>query len=85
MTAVMVKKGRDAMTSAERMREKRARDRETVWGTKSDESALSDSGLLEQIGVAFRKEKAMRKTRNRGAITNGLVQELLKRLGVTNP
>ena len=67
------------MTPAERQREKRARDREIVWG-RGDEKALTDSGLLEQIMIAFRKERAMRRTKNHGAITRGLVKELLTRL-----
>lgn len=70
------------MTSAERQREKRERDRETVWGTKGGQSELSDGGLLERIAVSFRKERATRKTRNRGVIRVGLVQELLRRLEV---
>lgn len=68
------------MTPAERQREKRARDREAVWGAGEDLGGLSDSGLLEQIAVAYRKERAMRRSKSHGAITKGLVKELLKRL-----
>ncbi|MHB1660390.1 MAG: hypothetical protein ACYCRF_13970 [Acidithiobacillus sp.] len=38
-----------ATTSAERMRWKRARDRGMVWG-EGDESQLSDTALIEQLG-----------------------------------
>ncbi|WP_297390891.1 hypothetical protein [Acidiferrobacter sp.] len=68
------------MTPAERQREKRARDRGIVWGPDGDEKSLSDSGLIEQIAIAFRKERAMRRSKSRGAITRGLVKELLLRL-----
>ena len=68
------------MTAAERMREKRARDLGVVWGSGEDLKGLSDSGLLEQIAVAYRKERAMRRSKSHGAITKGLVKELLKRL-----
>ena len=68
------------MTPAERQREKRVRDRGVVWGSGEDLKSLSDSGLLEQIAVSFRKERAMRRTKNHGAITRGLVKELLSRL-----
>lgn len=68
------------MTAAERMREKRARDRGVVWGSGEDLKDLSDSGLLEQLAIAFRKERAMRRTQNHGAITRWLVKELLQRL-----
>ena len=36
--------------------EKRARDREIVWG-RGDEKALSDSGLIEQLRHAFAKDR----------------------------
>lgn len=68
------------MTAAERQREKRARDRGFVWGSGEDLEDLSDSGLLEQVAIAFRKERAMRRTQNHGAITRWLVKELLQRL-----
>ena len=42
--------------------------------------AFTDSGLLEQVAIAFRKERAMRRTQNHGAITRWLVKELLRRL-----
>ena len=68
------------MTAAERQREKRARDRGMVWGSGEDLKSLSDSGLLEQLAIAFRKERAMRRSKSHGAITRGLVKELLARL-----
>ena len=73
------------MTPAERQREKRARDKETVWSTKGSEADLSDGGLLEQLAIAFRKERNQRASRSRGAITRGLVDELLRRLGEKQP
>ena len=45
------------MTAAERMREKRARDRAKVWSPDEDLESLSDSGLLEQVAEAFRKDR----------------------------
>ncbi len=68
------------MTPAMRMREKRARDRGLVWSSEEDLKDLSDSGLLEQVAIAFRKERAMRRTQNHGAIARWLVKELLQRL-----
>lgn len=68
------------MTAAERMREKRARDRAKVWSPDEDLKGLSDSGLLEQLAVAFRKERAQRGGRSRGAITRALMKEIERRL-----
>ncbi len=42
---------------AERRREKRARDRAKVWSPDEDLRGLSDTGLLEQLAIAFRKER----------------------------
>ena len=72
------------MSAAERMREKRTRDRERVWGDNEDLESLSDSGLLEQLAEAFRKDRAARlagkpKT-ERGAITRGLLKEIWRRV-----
>lgn len=68
------------MTAAERMREKRARDRAKVWSPDGDASALSDTGLLEQLAIAFRKERDQRGGRSRGAITRSLMKEIDRRL-----
>ena len=72
------------MTAAERMREKRARDRAKVWSPDEDLESLSDSGLLEQVAEAFRKdrekrEKGVPKT-DRGAVTRGLLKEIGRRI-----
>ncbi len=71
-------------TPAERQREKRARDREIVWG-RGDEKALSDSGLIEQLRIAFAKDRqAIRAGRQTtGAITKGLLREIERRVTVT--
>lgn len=62
------------MTPAERMCEKRARDRSVVWGSDTiDPSILSDSGLLEQFTAAFSR-------RSQDAIPI-LLKEIDKRLG----
>ena len=72
------------MTAAERMREKRARDRATVWGPDGDEKELSDSGLIEQLRIAFAKDRqalrAGRRNRSTGAITRALLKEIGRRL-----
>ena len=72
------------MTAAERMREKRARDREIVWGPGSDEKTLSDSGLIEQLRHAFARDRqairAGRRNRATGAITRALLKEGGRRL-----
>ena len=68
------------MTAAERQREKRARDKAIVDGSDSDETALSDSGLLEQLAINFRKDRKRRVSKNRGVITRDLAKELLRRL-----
>lgn len=72
-------------TPAERQREKRARDRATVWSGSGDESALSDSGLIEQLRIAFTKDRqAIRAGRQTtGAITKGLLREIERRVTVT--
>lgn len=72
------------MTAAQRMREKRMRDRENVWGDNEDLEALSDSGLIEQLAEAFRRDRKKRaagkpKT-ERGAITRGILKEIGRRL-----
>ncbi len=72
------------MTSAERMRGKRARDRGLVWGEAGSEKQLSDSGLIEQLRIAFAKDrkaiKAGRRKEHTGAITRGLLKEIGRRL-----
>ena len=72
------------MTPAERQREKRARDRATVWGPGGDEKALSDSGLIEQLRHAFAKDRqairAGRRNRATGAITRALLKEIGRRV-----
>ena len=72
------------MTATERAREKRARDRETVWGPDGDEKALSDSGLIEQLRIAFAKDRqairAGRRDRATGAITRSLLKEIGRRV-----
>ena len=72
------------MTPAERMREKRARDRGIVWGPDGNEKALSDSGLIEQLRIAFAKDRrtirAGRRNRSTGAITRALLKEIGKRI-----
>ena len=71
------------MTAAERMREKRARDREIVWGC-GDEKALSDAGLVEQLRHAFAKDRqairAGKRNRSMGAITRALLKEIGRRV-----
>ena len=73
------------MTPAERMREKRARDREMVWGPDGDEKELSDSALIEQLRHAFAKDRqairAGKRNRSTGAITRALLKEVGRRLG----
>ncbi|MDA8207005.1 MAG: hypothetical protein M0Z36_13135 [Thermaerobacter sp.] len=68
------------MSPADRQREKRARDRAKVWSPDGDASALSDTGLLEQLAIAFRKERDQRGGRSRGAITRSLMKEVDRRL-----
>ena len=72
-------------TPAERQREKRARDRATVWSGNGDESELSDSGLIEQLRIAFTKDRqAIRAgSHTTGAITKGLLHEIERRVTVT--
>ena len=72
------------MTAAERAREKRARDREIVWGPDGDEKELSDSGLIEQLRHAFAKDRqairAGKRNRATGAITRSLLEEIGRRV-----
>ncbi len=72
------------MTAAERMREKRARDRATVWGADGDKKELSDSGLMEQLRSAFAKDRqairAGKRNRSTGAITRALLKEVGRRV-----
>ncbi len=63
-------------TSAERMREKRARDRGMVWGEEELTGALSDTALMEQLAYAYRKARAGQGT----AIATALLKEAEKRL-----
>ncbi|MBU2741757.1 hypothetical protein [Acidithiobacillus albertensis] len=66
-------------SGAERQRRKRERDRALVWGADSDESQLSDTALLEQIGIAYRKA---RDYPGQNAILLGLLKELMQRAGL---
>ncbi|MHB1609637.1 MAG: hypothetical protein ACYCXX_13585 [Acidiferrobacter thiooxydans] len=72
------------MTAAERMREKRIRDRAKVWSPDEDLEGLSDSGLLEQLAEAFRKDREKRKKgvpkTDRGAVTRWLLREVGRRI-----
>ena len=68
------------MSPAERQREKRIRDRAKVWSPDEDLKGLSDTGLLEQLAIAFRKERDQCGGRSRGAITRGLMKEIDRRL-----
>jgi hypothetical protein len=63
-------------SNAERQRRKRERDHALVWGEDSDESQLSDTALLEQIGIAYRRA---RDYPGQNAILRGLLQELMQR------
>ena len=72
------------MTAAERMREKRIRDRAKVWSPDEDLEGLSDSGLLEQLAEAFRKDREKKKRgvskTDRGAVTRWLLKEVGRRI-----
>ena len=72
------------MTAAERMREKRARDRGLVWGEDENLKDLSNSGLMEQLAVAFRRDRDKKrrgvKKEDRGAVTRGLLKEVARRI-----
>ena len=68
-----------AMTVAERQRRKRERDYALTWAEGADEAQLSDTALLEQIGIAYRKGRG--KTAD-NAILRGLLRELEKRAGL---
>jgi hypothetical protein len=69
------------MTPAQRMREKRARDRNLV-AVSEDLEALSDSGLVERLAESIRADFTRKKqgTKRRGAITRWLWKEVEKRL-----
>ena len=70
------------MTPAERQRSKRAQDAARVWG--EDIPGLSDSGLIEQLAAAFRKDRAAIRAGKRGPahglFTKGLIKEVQKRI-----
>ncbi|WP_298135796.1 hypothetical protein [Acidiferrobacter sp.] len=72
------------MSAAERMREKRARDQGLVWGSGDDLGALSDSGLIEQLAIAFRRDREKKargvKKEDRGAVTRWLLKEVVRRI-----
>ena len=44
-------------SSAQRMKEKRERDYNTLLDSNAGEKKLSDTGLIEIIGVCYRKAK----------------------------
>ena len=67
-----------ATTSAERMRWKRARDHEVIWGT-GDESQLSDTALIEQLAIACQKAREGQGS----AIALGLLREIAARIGLS--
>lgn len=71
------------MAAAERMREKRARDRKLI-ATSDDLEALSDSGLIEQLAIAFRMDREKKaqgvKKEDRGAVTRWLMKEITRRI-----
>lgn len=69
------------MTPAERQREKRARDRATVWGPDGNERDLSDSGLIEQLRIAFAKDRQILRTGKRNRSTGAITRALLKEIG----
>ena len=72
------------MTPAERQRSKRAQDAARVWGDSEDIPGLSDSGLIEQLAVAFRKDRAAIRAGKRGPahgqFAKGLIKEVQKRI-----
>ena len=61
---------------AERQRDKRERDYALVWGGRGDETQLSDTALLEQIAIAYRKGRNLP---GENAILRGLIRELMQR------
>ncbi|WP_461282383.1 hypothetical protein [Acidiferrobacter sp.] len=71
------------MTAADRMREKRARDRNLI-ATSDDLKALSDSGLIEQLAIAFRSDRKKKaqggKKDDRGGVTRWLLKEIARRI-----
>ena len=67
------------MNPAERQRSKRAQDAARVWGDSEDIPGLSDSGLMEQLAVAFRKDRAtIREGKKRGPAHGLFVKDLIK-------
>ena len=72
------------LTPAERQRAKRIRDRDRVWGDTEDLESLSDSGLLQQLAEAFRKDRAAIRAGKRGPahglFAKGLIKEVQKRI-----
>ncbi len=70
------------MTSAERMREKRARDCEAIWAPDgAGERSLSDSALIEQLRIAFTKDRHAIRTGRRKESTGAITRALLKEIG----
>jgi hypothetical protein len=65
-----------AKSPAERQRQKREKDYALVWDVGADETQLSDTALLEQIAIAYRKG---RNVPGENAILQGLIRELMKR------
>lgn len=61
---------------AERQRHKREKDYALVWGGRGDETQLSDTALLEQIAIAYRKGRGLS---GENAILRGLIRELMQR------
>ena len=57
----------------------RIRDRAQVWSPDGDPAQLSDGGFLEQMAIAFRKERDQRGWRNHWVITRGLMKEIDRR------
>ncbi|MHB1527842.1 MAG: hypothetical protein ACYCXT_00160 [Acidiferrobacteraceae bacterium] len=80
MVRIQAQKARTS--SRQRMQEKRARDRGLVWD-EGNIKALSDTGLLEQVAYAFRRERELQKQGGKGygvTITRALIRELERRL-----
>jgi hypothetical protein len=70
------------MTPAERQRSKRAQD---AAKAHTDIPGLSDSGLLEQLAAAFRKDRASirdgkKRGPDHGLFVKGLTKEVLRRI-----
>lgn len=67
------------MTPAERQRHKRMQDAGRVWGANEDIQGLSDSGLMEQLAAAFRKDRTtIREGKKRGPAHGLFVKDLIK-------